>query len=47
MSLAVVETTRRLPGFEDGITGSSGAKQWVDHIRRKGNEANHEIGIVK
>ena len=24
-----------------------GAKQWVDHIRTKGNEANHEITIMK
>jgi hypothetical protein len=23
------------------------AKDWVDHIRKKGNEANHEIVIVK
>jgi hypothetical protein len=22
------------------------AKDWVDHIRRKGNEANHEIKIM-
>jgi hypothetical protein len=25
---------------------SSDAKEWVDHIRNKGNEANHEIVIV-
>lgn len=24
-----------------------GAKEWVDHIRQKGNEANHEISIMK
>ncbi len=24
-----------------------GAKIWVDHIREKGNEANHEINVVK
>jgi hypothetical protein len=24
-----------------------GAKTWVDHIRTKGNEANHEINIMK
>lgn len=23
-----------------------GAKDWVDHIRKKGNEANHEIVIM-
>jgi Domain of unknown function (DUF4145) len=23
-----------------------GAKDWVDHIRKKGNEANHEISIM-
>ena len=23
------------------------AKEWVDHIRNKGNEANHEIVIMK
>lgn len=23
------------------------AKEWVDHIRKKGNEANHEISIMK
>lgn len=23
------------------------AKDWVDHIRKKGNEANHEINIMK
>lgn len=23
-----------------------GAKEWVDHIRQKGNEANHEISIM-
>jgi len=23
-----------------------GAKDWVDHIRQKGNEANHEISIM-
>jgi hypothetical protein len=23
-----------------------GAKGWVDHIRRKGNEANHEIAVM-
>lgn len=23
-----------------------GAKTWVDHIRKKGNEANHEINIM-
>jgi hypothetical protein len=22
------------------------AKEWVDHIRKKGNEANHEIAIM-
>ena len=22
------------------------AKEWVDHIRKKGNEANHEISIM-
>lgn len=22
------------------------AKQWVDHIRKKGNEANHQINIM-
>ncbi len=25
----------------------AGAKQWVDRIRQKGNEANHEIGIME
>jgi hypothetical protein len=24
-----------------------GAKDWVDHIRTKGNEANHEILLMK
>lgn len=24
-----------------------GAKGWVDHIRKKGNEANHEISLMK
>jgi len=24
-----------------------GAKCWIDHIRTKGNEANHEINIIK
>ena len=23
------------------------AKEWVDHIREKGNEANHEIAIME
>lgn len=24
-----------------------GAKGWVDHIRKKGNEANHEISLMQ
>jgi hypothetical protein len=24
----------------------AGAKDWVDHIRQRGNEANHEIAMM-
>jgi len=31
---------------EKGFVPPNG-KQWVDHIRKKGNEANHEIALMK
>ena len=30
---------------DNGYTPPNG-KQWVDHIRKKGNEANHEITLM-
>ena len=42
-NLSFVEYVNYL--YDKGII-AKGSKDWVDHIREKGNEANHEIKIM-
>jgi hypothetical protein len=54
MNVAVTETAKKGQRFEyyvdylanEGYLGAK-ARPWVDHIRDKGNEANHEIEMVE
>ena len=54
MNLAVAEGASKNKGFKEYVTYLSEqghipprTEAWVDHIRNKGNEANHEIEIME